>query len=243
MGPLASLCYAIVAYLAGMAALVYLVGFVGNLVPKAIDGAAAMGGGVGIALDLALIAAFGVQHSAMARQAFKRRWTRVVPAVVERSTYVLATAIVLAVVMRSWQPIAEPRLWVVAGSFADALRVVFWLGWALAVVSTFLIDHFDLFGVARPLAALRARTAAAPEFRTPLLYRYVRHPLYLGLLLAFWAAPVMTAGHALFAAGMTAYILVGVALEERDLVALFGDRYREYRGRVGMLFPWRSERT
>jgi protein-S-isoprenylcysteine O-methyltransferase Ste14 len=244
MAALASLCYSLLVYAASLGALGWLTGFLGNLVvPKSIDVGAVSSVGVAVAVNVALIAAFGVQHSAMARPAFKRAWTRIVPRAAERSTYVLATTLALALLMWQWRPIPQPLIWALEGPIVQAiLRGVFWLGWALAVLSTFQIDHFELFGVSQSLMLLRARDPRPPEFRTPFLYRYVRHPLYLGLLLAFWATPVMTAGHLLFAAGMTVYILAGTLLEERDLVAQFGNRYREYRAQVGMLLPARKAR-
>ena len=162
------------------------------------------------------------------------------PPAVERSTYVLAASLALALILWQWRPISEPVVWnVESRAGADLLWAVFWLGWAVMLLSTFLINHFELFGLRQVYARLAGRELPEPEFRTPLLYRYVRHPLYLGLLLGFWAAPVMTAGHLLFSIGCTGYILVGIWFEERDLIAQFGDRYRRYRSQVGMLLPSR----
>ena len=161
----------------------------------------------------------------------------------ERSTYVLATSAVLAVLYVEWHPLASPIVWRADNPMsAQLLTLLFWLGWALVLLSSFLINHFELFGLQQVFARLTKRRIAAMEFRTPLLYRFVRHPLYLGLLLGLWAAPVMTAGHLLFSAGASAYILIGVWFEERDLVAQFGERYRRYREEVGMLLP-RLRRT
>ncbi|MBX3619696.1 MAG: isoprenylcysteine carboxylmethyltransferase family protein [Rhizobacter sp.] len=242
MRGLLSFLYGVAAYAACLAALLYLIGFSGNLlVPTSVDAGAAAPWGQALGVDLLLLALFGLQHSVMARRGFKRWWTRVVPPAVERSTYVVATCAVLALMFRFWRPIEAPVVWRVQHEAAVLLLwAVFALGWGLVLVSTFLINHFELFGLQQVFARLVRREPPEARFRTPLLYRYVRHPLYLGLLLSFWAVPVMTAGHLLFAAGMSAYILVGIAFEERDLLAQFGERYRRYRAEVGMLLPWRG---
>lgn len=189
------------------------------------------------AIDIGLIALFGLQHSVMARAGFKRRLARLVPPSLERSLYVLATLLVLIVLMLFWQPVALP-VWQVDSIYLDSLLwALFGLGWLIVAASTFMIDHWDLFGISQALRAWRGTAPPAADFRTPGLYRMVRHPLYAGFLLAFWSAPLMTAGHLLFAAGMTVYVLVGMAHEERDLLRLFGDRYRDYRRRVPALLP------
>jgi len=186
---------------------------------------------------LLLLLLFGLQHSVMARRSFKAWWTGIVPPIVERSTYVVASSLVLAMVMACWTPIASPVAWRVDGPAAVLLWTGFGIGWGVVALSTFLLDHFELFGLRQAFSTLAKRPAPAAEFRTPLLYRHVRHPLYLGFLVAFWSVPVMTAGHLVFSLGMSAYILVGIAFEERDLVAQFGERYRAYRRQVGMLLP------
>ena len=240
MSAIASVLYGLGAYAAGVAALLYLIGFSGNvLVPKPVDGGAAAPWAQALFVDLLLLGMFGVQHSVMARGAFKRWWTRLVPQPVERSTYLLATSLVLAVLFWQWRPIPAPVVWHIENAAAQVLWGVFWLGWALVLASTFLINHFELFGLQQVFARLTGRAMPAPQFRTPLLYRYVRHPLYLGLLLSLWSAPVMSAGHLLFSAGLSGYILVGIWFEERDLVAQFGEQYRRYRRQVGMLVPMR----
>jgi protein-S-isoprenylcysteine O-methyltransferase Ste14 len=232
--------YGLAAYLAFSATLLWLIGFSGNLlVAKSVDvggtGAAWPAALVGDAL---LISLFGVQHSVMARRGFKQWWTRIVPELVERSTYVVASSLVLAALMAFWQPIAAPVAWRVEGPLAGLLWAGFGLGWATAAISTFLLDHFELFGLRQAFTGLLGRPApATAQLRTPLFYRHVRHPLYLGFLITFWSVPVMTAGHLLFSTGMTAYILVGIAFEERDLVRQFGERYHAYRRQVGMLLP------
>jgi len=239
MSALLSFLYGLAAYAVCLAVQLYWVGFSADLlVPKSVD----IGGGApwpqAVATDLVLLALFGVQHSVMARRSFKRWWTRVVPPVVERSTYVLATCLVLALLFRLWVPIEAPVVWQVDHPVGAAvLWGLFAAGSLMTLVSTWLIDHFELFGLRQVHAKLTGRDVPAAEFRTPLLYRHVRHPLYAGLLISLWAVPIMTAGRLLFAAGLSAYILVGIAFEERDLLQQFGERYRTYRAQVGMLFP------
>jgi protein-S-isoprenylcysteine O-methyltransferase Ste14 len=232
--------YGVVTYLFFFATFLFLVGFVGDLpLPTTIDSGLPGPWAEAVAVDLLLIGLFGVQHSVMARPAFKRWWTRVVPEPTERSTYVLAATLMVALLLWQWRPIAEPLVWnVETAAGVTALQVVFWAGLGVLLLSTFLLNHFELFGLRQVFARLLGRTLPVAQFRTPLLYRHVRHPIYLGFMLLFWATPHMTAGHLLFAGGMTVYILIGIYFEERDLVAQFGDRYRRYRERVGMLLPW-----
>lgn len=239
-----ALSYGVLVYAFFLATFLYAIGFVGDVaVPKSIDTGASGPLAEALAVNLSLLGLFAVQHSVMARRSFKRWWTRIVPEHLERSTYCLAATAALALLLWQWQPIAEPVVWHVANPAAALfLRHVFWLGWLLLLASTFLIDHFELFGLRQAWGRARGLELPAPEFRTPFLYRYVRHPLYLGFLLAFWAAPTMTAGHLLFSVACTGYILVGIWFEERDLVAQFGERYRRYRSEVGMLFPKGSAR-
>jgi len=232
--------YGLLVYLFFLATFVYAIGFVGNLplLPKTIDSGSAAPLAETLAVNLALLGLFAVQHSVMARRGFKRWWTKVVPEPMERSTYVLAATAALALLLWQWRPLAEPVIWSVddpAGRLV--LHAVFWLGWGVLLISTFLINHFELFGLRQVWAHLRGQALPAPQFRTPLFYRHVRHPIYLGFVLAFWATPHMTAGHLLFAAACTGYILIGIWFEERDLVALYGQRYRVYREQVGMLLP------
>jgi len=232
--------YGLLVYLFFLATFCYAIGFVGNLplLPKTIDSGAAAPLVETLVVDLALLGLFAVQHSVMARRGFKRWWTRVIPEPMERASFVLAASAVLALLLWQWRPLATPVLWSVDDPLARlALHAVFWLGWGVLLVSTFLINHFELFGLRQVWANLRGRAIPAPEFRTPLFYRHVRHPIYLGFVLAFWATPQMTAGHFLFAAASTGYILIGIWFEERDLVAQFGQRYQLYRQQVGMLLP------
>jgi methanethiol S-methyltransferase len=240
------LLFGLIAYAIFFATFLYLIAFVGALPgapvtvdwrgnPFAVDPGPPLA--VAVVIDLALIALFGLQHSVMARPAFKTRWTRILPSPIERSTYVLAASLVLILMFLLWRPIPATVWSVGNGTGAAILWALFALGWLVVLVSTFLISHFELFGLAQVWGHARGRTPAAPVFRQPLFYRHVRHPLYSGFLLAFWATPHMTAGHALLAAGITVYILIAIRYEERDLVGLFGTDYEAYRGRVGMLTP------
>lgn len=232
------LALGIAAYLLFFATFLYLIGFVGGIVvPRTVDNGPAVPVALAALIDVALIALFGVQHSVMARPGFKAAWTRIVPPALERSAYVVAASLALIVLMLSWQPIPAV-IWSVETPWAVALLWgLFALGWAMVMVSTFLINHFELFGLHQLWRHVRAEPAPAASFREPFLYRWMRHPLYSGFILAFWATPVMTAGHALLAAGMTAYILIAIRYEERDLIAAIGKPYAEYRKRVGMLVP------
>jgi protein-S-isoprenylcysteine O-methyltransferase Ste14 len=242
-GRILAFFYGLAAYLIFFVTFLFAVGFVEDLVvPKTIDGvngAPAAPMLETLILNLVLMSIFAVQHSVMARPQFKRWWTQFVPASIERTTYVLLASLALALLLWQWRPmptvvwrIADPRL-------ATAVTGLSFLGWLIVLSSTFLINHFELFGLHQVTNNLSGRPMPRPRFRTPLLYRFVRHPLYLGFIIAFWAAPTMTHGHLLFAAVTTSYILVGIFLEERDLMAVFGEEYRRYRERVSMLVPWR----
>jgi protein-S-isoprenylcysteine O-methyltransferase Ste14 len=235
-----SFLYGAAVYAFFLATFCYAIAFVGNLwVPKTIDSGAAPGIAEAIAVNLVLLAIFALQHSIMARRSFKRWWTGIVSPAVERSTFVLAATAALALLLWQWRPMPAV-VWQVENQAAvTAIWAVFWLGWGVLLLATFLINHFELFGLRQVFARLTGRSIPEAEFRTPMLYRYVRHPIYLGFIMGFWAAPVMSAGHLLFAIGGTGYIFVGIWFEERDLIAQFGDKYRRYRDQVGMLLPWR----
>lgn len=245
MTAVASLVYSIVCYMIFLATFVYLIAFTGNLpfVPATVDRGPDSPLWSALAIDTALILAFGLQHSVMARRGFKRWWTRIVPSHAERSTYVLLASAILIVLFLGWRPI-EITIWSVEQPWASAaIWTVFGLGWAIVLLSTFLINHFELFGLQQAWHHARNRAAATPVLRAPSLYKVVRHPLYLGFFLAFWATPHMSAGHLLLTVGLSAYMLVAIAYEERDLIDLFGDDYRDYRARVGMLIPGIGKRS
>src|SRR5450755_588311 len=231
------LFYAIVSYVVFLVSFLYALGFVGNyLVPKSIDVGGRTNVSEAIVIDLLLLGLFAIQHSVMARPAFKQWWTRFVAAACERSTYVLLSSLLMLLLFWQWRPVPMP-VWQVGGIAAWLLIGVYWLGWSIVLASPFMIDHFDLSGLRQALFALRGAGLPDQSFRTPLHYRLVRHPLMLGFLLAFWATPAMTAGHLLFALMTTAYILVGLQFEERNLIAQFGATYQQYRQRVPMLLP------
>jgi methanethiol S-methyltransferase len=237
-GGTVAVLYGAVTYLLFLATFLYAIAFVGNLpVPKTIDSGTAGPIGLALLVNTLLLGLFAIQHSVMARPAFKRWWTRIVPHAVERTTYVLLASLVLALLCWQWQPMPAPVWSVTSPAGILILQAIFWTGWGLVLLSTFLINHFELFGLQQVVARLRNRPLPAPVFRTPFLYKRVRHPLYLGFLLAFWATPQMSAGHLLFAVGTTGYILLAIWLEERDLIAMFGDQYRRYRTQVSMLIP------
>jgi protein-S-isoprenylcysteine O-methyltransferase Ste14 len=238
MGGMVSILYGGLAYLVFLAAFLYAIVFVGNMpAPKTIDTGEPGPIVAALVIDTLLLSIFAIQHSVMARPAFKQWWTRFVPPPIERSTYVLLASLALLLLYWQWRPITEPVWSVTNPAGAVTLRAVGWTGWGVALLSTFLINHFELFGLRQVHARLRGETLPPPVFKTPLFYKQVRHPLYLGFLLAFWATPVMTEGHLLFAAATTGYILIAIYFEERDLIALFGNEYRRYREQVSMLIP------
>jgi protein-S-isoprenylcysteine O-methyltransferase Ste14 len=241
IGRLGALLYGIAAYLVFCITFLYAIGFVeGLLVPKTIDTGTPGPTAQSLLVNLVLMSIFAIQHSVMARPHFKLWWTKFVPPAVERSTYVLLASLALAFLLWQWRPMPTV-LWHIANpSLAMAVAILSFVGWAVALTSTFLINHFELFGLQQVAINLGRRPAQAPRFRTPLFYKFVRHPLYLGFIVAFWATPTMTAGHLLFAAVTTAYIFLGATLEERDLISVFGSEYRAYRKRVAMLIPWRK---
>jgi protein-S-isoprenylcysteine O-methyltransferase Ste14 len=240
MTRVASLLFAIIAYAVFFATFLYLICFVGDLsfAPVTVNS-----GGpespplVAAIIDVALVALFGLQHSVMARPAFKRRWTKIVPPQAERSVYVLAASVALMILFLFWRPIDNIVWNVTSPALSGIIWLLFWAGWGIVLLSTFLINHFELFGLQQGWYHFRGREAAKPELHQPLLYRWIAHPLYSGFFLAFWAAPQMTAGHLLLAVGVSVFMLIAIRYEERDLTDLFGEDYRRYRSGVGMLTP------
>ena len=230
--------YGVTTYLATLAVFVYAMGFIGGfLTPTTLDGAPDRPLGVALAIDLGLLVAFAIQHSGMARPAFKRWWTRFVPEAAERSTYVLVSSAAMVVLFAVWAPIGGV-VWDVSNPIArDFVIGLYVFGWLLLLYTTFLIDHFDLFGLKQVWRRLGDKVCRAPQFHTPNLYKLVRHPLYIGWLIIFWAAPTMTIAHLVFALATTVYILIAIQFEERDLVTAFGRQYLDYKQRTPMLLP------
>jgi len=231
--------YGAMSYVIFLVAFLYAIAFVGDfIVPRTVDSGIAAPVGEAIVINVLLLGLFAVQHSVMARPSFKRWWTRWVPHSIERSTYVLLASSILLVMYWQWRTMPAVVWDISSPAGRLVLHALFWLGWSIVLAATFMINHFDLFGLRQVYLAWRGRPYTDLRFRTFLLYRLVRHPLMLGFIIAFWSTPTMTAGHLLFAAVTTGYILIALQLEERDLVAVLGAKYRDYQRRVPMLIPW-----
>ena len=238
MGRGIAFLYGVVCYAIFFLTFLYLVGFLSNLlVPQSIDVGLAATTLTALAINFALIALFGIQHTVMARPGFKKKWTKIVPTSVERSTYVLITSVILILLYWQWRPITN-LVWEAEAAWLQYLLwAVFFGGFGLVLLSTFVIDHFDLFGLRQVWLNFRQKTYTHQPFKVTFFYKFVRHQLYVGWIMAFWGTPRMTAGHLLFAVGMTAYILIAIRYEERDLVRFLGDDYSRYREKVPMLIP------
>jgi methanethiol S-methyltransferase len=233
-----TLCYGGIAYLIFFGTFLYAVGFVSRfVVPKTVDSGAASSPMTALLVNLVLMSIFAVQHSGMARQGFKKLFARFASPAIERSTYVLLASLSLILLFRFWQPMPM-MVWNIEDPVLAGIATAGgFVGWLIVLYSTFLISHFELFGLTQVVSHFAGRVVEPMKFKTPGLYRLIRHPIYLGFIIAFWCTPVMTLGHLLFAAVTTAYIFVGIYLEERDLVSMFGDQYRRYREKVAMLVP------
>lgn len=243
LGGVLAMVYGGLSYVVFLVAFLYAIGFVGNfIVPKSIDSGTEVPGTEGplqeaLIVNVLLLGAFAIQHSVMARPGFKKWWTKIIPKSIERSTFVLLASLLLLLLYGQWRPITT-TVWEVENTLGRTLlQSLYFLGWLIVFLGTFMINHFDLFGLRQVYLNLRNRAYADLGFRTPGFYKFLRHPIMLGFIIAFWATPEMTVGHLLFAVATTAYILIALQLEERDLIQHFGEEYQAYRRKTSMLIP------
>lgn len=236
--------YGCFAYVVFFLTFLYSIGFVGNLIVlKSIDTGTESAFGESLLINVILLGLFAIQHSVMARPGFKQWWTKFIPEPVERSTYVLISSLLLALLFWLWQPMTG-IVWSVENTYGSfALSGLFWMGWLIVLLSTFMINHFDLFGLRQVYLNMRDMEYTSIDFITPALYKYVRHPIMLGFIIAFWATPEMTTGHLVFAIATSAYILIGIQFEEKDLMNIHGETYGKYRRQVSMLFPLKKKKS
>jgi protein-S-isoprenylcysteine O-methyltransferase Ste14 len=230
--------YGITTYVIFFCTFLYAIGFVGNFfVPKSMDTGQSGSLGEALIINMLLLSVFAIQHSVMARKGFKKAWAKIIPAALERNTYVLFSSLALILIFWQWQPMGDV-IWDVSNTTLGSILIgISLFGWFFVLISTFLLDHFELLGLKHAFYNLTGKEMANSRFKTPGLYKIIRHPIYLGFTIAFWATPVMTTAHLLFAIGTLGYTLVGIYLEEKDLISLFGDEYIAYKSRVSMLFP------
>ncbi|SDE31274.1 Protein-S-isoprenylcysteine O-methyltransferase Ste14 [Pricia antarctica] len=239
------LIYGILAYIVFLISFLYAIGFIGNLfVPKGIDSGTEIEFTTAFLINIGLLSLFAVQHSVMARPVFKEWWVKIIGKAAERSTYILLTSLLLLLIFWKWQPMTTVVWNIENSALVLVLQIIFWIGWAIVLLSTFMISHFELFGLTQIVDNLKDKITQAPKFQTNFLYKIVRHPIMLGFLIAFWATPTMTVGHLLFAAVTTAYILVAVKfLEEKDLRKALGEKYLDYQNEVPMLIPFTKKKV